>query len=194
MRETNAPKRTVKSCGPDAPVAGVSSQVAKSVFAKTVTSKPGLAGESTKQTVKPSRRESRIAPVTPVVLPPVLFVARDPWVQSAPGFPCALCSQSGETKGKTRTQSAPRECRHTSWLFDILNRAPSAPSSARAGRMLRAARPPDAWRPGWRIRLPRHIVTNQGRCSRSFIVRSCASGHRQRCVAGQGHRCGGGFG
>ena len=29
-------------------------------------------------------------PVEPVVLPPVLFVARDPWVQSAPGFPCAL--------------------------------------------------------------------------------------------------------
>jgi hypothetical protein len=38
--------RTVKSCGPDAPMAGV--KLRGSVHAMTVTNKPGLAGESTK--------------------------------------------------------------------------------------------------------------------------------------------------
>ena len=39
-------KRTAKSCGPDAPVAGV--KLRGGIRATTVTNKPGLAGESTK--------------------------------------------------------------------------------------------------------------------------------------------------
>jgi hypothetical protein len=40
-------KRTVKSCGPDAPVVGVDFVGRESVSWTTVTIKPGLAGEST---------------------------------------------------------------------------------------------------------------------------------------------------
>jgi hypothetical protein len=40
--------RTVKSCGPDAPVAGVKSAMMLRITLATVTKKPGLAGESTK--------------------------------------------------------------------------------------------------------------------------------------------------
>jgi GMP synthase PP-ATPase subunit len=35
----------------------------------------------------------------------VLFVARDQWVQSAPGFPCALCLSEGQKPGQTSDAS-----------------------------------------------------------------------------------------
>ena len=41
-------KRTAKSCGPDAPMAGVKFAGSSRFLGATVTSKPGLAGESTK--------------------------------------------------------------------------------------------------------------------------------------------------
>ena len=51
---------------------------------------------------------------------PVLFVARDPWVQPAPGFPCALTSMRGwkvkQTSGAMRRENA------DSYLRTILNR------------------------------------------------------------------------
>src|SRR5690242_2183198 len=41
---------------------------------------------------------------------PVLFVARDPWVQPAPGFPCALCYRGGwkvtQSSDATRRENA----------------------------------------------------------------------------------------
>ena len=40
-------KRTAKSCGPDAPMAGVKFLGSSRFLGATVTSKPGLAGEST---------------------------------------------------------------------------------------------------------------------------------------------------
>jgi hypothetical protein len=40
--------RTVKSCGPDAPVAGVKLAMMLRITLATVTNKPGLAGESAK--------------------------------------------------------------------------------------------------------------------------------------------------
>ena len=58
-------------------------------------------------------------PVEPVVLPPVLSIARDPRVQSAPGFPCALCSRRRveltQTSGDMRREIA----KHALALFDI---------------------------------------------------------------------------
>ena len=56
----------------------------------TVAKEPGHRGER-EVSRKPLRRESRRCSGSPVVLPPCFFVARGPWVQSAPGFPCALC-------------------------------------------------------------------------------------------------------
>ncbi|MCS3445866.1 hypothetical protein M2222_005324 [Bradyrhizobium elkanii] len=50
-----------------------------------------------------------------LVLPLALFIARDPWVRSAPGFPCALCFRSGETKSKARTDHVARI-----WNYDPL--------------------------------------------------------------------------
>ena len=40
--------RTAKSCGPDAPMAGVKLAMMLRITLATVTNKPGLAGESTK--------------------------------------------------------------------------------------------------------------------------------------------------
>jgi hypothetical protein len=51
----------------------------------TVAGRP-VTGESAKETVKPSRRESRMIRLN-LWSCPVLLVARHPWVQSAPGFP-----------------------------------------------------------------------------------------------------------
>ena len=44
--------RTAKSCGPDAPMAGVKLAMMLRITRATVTNKPGLAEESTKETVK----------------------------------------------------------------------------------------------------------------------------------------------
>src|SRR5262245_35763294 len=53
-----------------------------------------LTGESTKETVKPLRGESRDVSAVPVVLPPcAFFFAHGLRAQSAPGFPCALSSE-----------------------------------------------------------------------------------------------------
>ena len=69
--------------------------------------------ESTKETVTPSRRESRICPVDLWFLTPVLFyLHRRPRVQSAPGFPCALAFQEGETSDKPRVSHAARTRSH----------------------------------------------------------------------------------
>ncbi|MGY4313063.1 hypothetical protein ACVWW1_002366 [Bradyrhizobium sp. JR3.5] len=87
--------RTVKSCGPDALAAGVFSQDADASCEGSDKQAQSRRGEH-EISRNPSRRESRIAPVTPVVLPPsFLPFARGPWVRSAPGFPCALCSREG---------------------------------------------------------------------------------------------------
>jgi hypothetical protein len=93
-------KRTVKSCGPDALVVGVLSQNARASCEGGDKQAQSRRGEH-EVSRNPSRRESRIAPVTPVVLPPsFLPFARGPWVRSAPGFPCALCSRRAERRAK----------------------------------------------------------------------------------------------
>ena len=54
-------------------------------------------GESTKQSLKPLRGESRVVPAEPVVTTLVCFFISHTRlrVQLAPGFPCALCSMRG---------------------------------------------------------------------------------------------------
>ena len=48
------------------------------------------------------------------------FFARDPWVQSAPGFPCALSSEEGETDANLGHHAA-RTRAHIPLLSDKLN-------------------------------------------------------------------------
>ena len=84
-RDERLSSRTAKSCGPSAPTLASSSRVARFSGVK-VARKPGHLGER-EVNRKPSRRESRRCSGSPVVLPPCFFVARGPWVQSAPAFP-----------------------------------------------------------------------------------------------------------
>ena len=79
---------TAKSRGPGAPMLASSFRGASSTEV-TVAKEPGHRGEH-EVSRKPPRRESWGCSGSPVVLPPCFFVARGPWVQSAPGFPCAL--------------------------------------------------------------------------------------------------------
>ena len=85
-------KRTAKSCGPDAPTLVSSLRYEAQA---TVAKEPGHRGEHevSRKTIRAGK--TGVIPVEPVVLPPVLFVARGPRVQSAPGFPCALLNQGG---------------------------------------------------------------------------------------------------
>ena len=86
--------RTAKSCGPGAPTLASSWRRCSRIVPMTVAKEPGHRGEH-EVSRKPLRRESRRCSGSPVVLPPCFFVARGPWVQSAPGFPCALCLMRG---------------------------------------------------------------------------------------------------
>ena len=102
--------------------------------------------KSTKETVTPSRRESRICPVDLWFLTPVLSsLHRRPRVQSAPGFPCALTSQEGERRAKLG-HFMPRECGLTSsQFFDSRIRKASA-SSLRGAIATKQSMPPLAER------------------------------------------------
>ena len=73
----------------------------------TVAKEPGHRGEH-EVSRKPPRRESRRYPVHLWSYPRAFFVARGPWVQSAPGFPCALCFMRGRTSRKARAHRAAR--------------------------------------------------------------------------------------
>src|SRR5947208_17020961 len=68
----------------------------------TVAKEP-FTGESSKQAVKPLRREGRNAPAA--LYARVQFCLRKsharPRVQQAPGLPCALSSRGGQTKMQT---------------------------------------------------------------------------------------------
>jgi hypothetical protein len=92
-RDERLSSRTAKSCGPGAPTLAfkpLRGELLGGDGGKRARSPAGHRGEH-EVSRKPSRRESRRCSGSPVVLPPCFFVARGPWVQSAPGFPCALC-------------------------------------------------------------------------------------------------------
>jgi hypothetical protein len=101
-------KWTVKSCGPDALAAGVSSQHAMACCGGGDKQAQSRRGEH-EVSRNPSRRESRDVPgYTCGPTPELSTFARGPWVRSAPGFPCALCSTEGGTKSKARTNHVAR--------------------------------------------------------------------------------------
>ena len=108
--------RTAKSCGPGAPVLALSfarSKLSGKLLWDDGGNKP-VTGESSKETVKPSRRESRIASAD--LYARVRFLSYSlhtrPRVQRAPGFPCALFYRGGETNRKARAVHAARTRTH----------------------------------------------------------------------------------
>jgi hypothetical protein len=65
--------------------------------------------ESTKQLLKPSRREGRDVSAEPVVPAPCILFARGPWERRAPGLPCALSIFKRDTPIACLGRYAPRE-------------------------------------------------------------------------------------
>jgi hypothetical protein len=98
--------RTVKSCGPDAPMAGVkllrSSRFLRATVTNKLWSRRGEHGISR----KPLRREGRSVSAEPVCSCAFSLSALHmrPRVQRAPGLPCALSFFGGERICKTRAQ------------------------------------------------------------------------------------------
>jgi hypothetical protein len=88
-----AQPRTAKSCGPDLPTLGSSLRATKSAGDGGYQARHSR--ESTKQPLKPSRRECRLYRPCLWFLPPAYFVAGGPWVRPASGIPCALSFPRG---------------------------------------------------------------------------------------------------
>src|SRR5262245_55499088 len=69
-----------------------------------------VTGKSTKETVTPSRRESRTAPVEPVVLPPCFLLHGTHGCNQHPAFPAPSIFEEGENEthssGATRRENA----------------------------------------------------------------------------------------
>ena len=105
-RRTPGTRGRAKSCGPGAPTLASSFREAR-FSGVTVAKEPGHRGEH-EVSRKPLRRESRRCSGSPVVLPPCFFVARGPWVQSAPGFPCALTIVRGTKRHARLGHVVPR--------------------------------------------------------------------------------------
>src|SRR6266487_2384122 len=92
---------------------GAGAKLAGSVPLTTEAKEP-FSGKSTKQAVKPLRREGRNAPAA--LYARVHFCLRKsharPRVQQAPGLPCALYSPRGQTKCKPRAKCVARRRRY----------------------------------------------------------------------------------
>jgi len=89
---TKASSRTAKSCGPDPPTLGPS---LRWWSAGDGGYQARHSRESTKQPLKPSRRECRLFRPCLWWLPPAFHLAGGPWVRPASGIPCALfCSRA----------------------------------------------------------------------------------------------------
>jgi hypothetical protein len=107
-RDGRACWRTAKSCGPDTPTLVSSSQLRS---AGDGGQQARSTGESTKQPLKPLRRESRIASAGPVCSCAFLCASLHtrPRVQRASGFPCALLIGEGGKLLVKPGRHAPRE-------------------------------------------------------------------------------------
>src|SRR5215510_8509502 len=77
-----------------------------------------VTGKSTKEPVTPSRRESRTAPVEPVVLPPCFLLHGTHGCNQHPAFPAPSIFEEGGTRRKARTQRAARTRTHILTLFE----------------------------------------------------------------------------
>jgi hypothetical protein len=98
--------RTVKSCGPDAPMAGVKLLRSSRFLGATVTNKLWSRRGEHGISRKPLRREGRSVSAEPVCSCAFSLSALHmrPRVQRAPGLPCALSFFGGERICKTRAQ------------------------------------------------------------------------------------------
>jgi hypothetical protein len=107
--------RTAKSCGPDAPMAGVKFARSSRFLGATVTNKLWSHRGEHEISRKPLRREGRTASAEPVCSCAfcLLFLHTRPRVQRAPGLPCALFLL-GRTNLQSSGEIAPRECGCTS--------------------------------------------------------------------------------
>ena len=92
-RGRTAPMRTAKSCGPDAPMAGVKFLGSSRFLGMTVTNKLWSRRGEHGISRKPLRREGRSVSAEPVCSCafPLCKLHTRPRVQRAPGLPCALC-------------------------------------------------------------------------------------------------------
>src|SRR5215475_3385039 len=84
-------QRTAKSCGPGA--ATLASSWREVSRWRRWQERP-LTGESTKQTVRPLRGESRVVSAVPVVLPPCFSLHGDYGRSRRPAFPAPLCPEN----------------------------------------------------------------------------------------------------
>ncbi len=97
------------------PDAGAKSWGMEASLRVTVAKEPGHRGEH-EVSRKPSRRESRNAPVEPVVLPPCFLLHGTHGCNQHPAFPAPSDIEEGETRRKARTQRAARM--HSYPLFE----------------------------------------------------------------------------
>jgi hypothetical protein len=102
--------RTVKSCGPDAPMAGVKFSGSSRFLGMTVTNKLWSRRGEHGISRKPLRREGRSVSAEPVCSCAFSLSALHmrPRVQRAPGLPCALFSLGRERIRKTRADAVAR--------------------------------------------------------------------------------------
>jgi hypothetical protein len=130
-------KRTAKSCGPDAPM--LASSLADCSVRRWWQESP-VAKESTKETVKPLRREGRIASAEPVCSCAhfLCILHTRPRVQRAPGLPCALRLERAEvfwTNSRGLRGEIVKLC-----LVYCLRRATLSPVIARLDRAIQYSR------------------------------------------------------
>ena len=132
---TKTRQRTAKSCGPGA--ATLASIRPACAGSATVTIKAAHRGEH-EVSRKPLRGESRDVSAVPVKLVCVLHYPLHTAMraQSAPGFPCALCSKREQTR--CRTQAIPRRENESACLSPSLRGAKRRPFSACSALILRS--------------------------------------------------------
>src|SRR5262245_51022993 len=99
-----------------------------------------VTGKSTKETVTPSRRESRTAPVEPVVLPPCFLLHGTHGCNQHPAFPAPSIFEEGETRRKARALRAARMRTHI--LSHTLSSCPAKAGHPVTGSLSAQARPP----------------------------------------------------
>jgi hypothetical protein len=103
-----ARRRTAKSCGPGAPMSGVTLATMLTHCADNGGKRNGSPGRA-RISRKPLRREGRLSPPVPVVFALAQIPsAREPRVQRPPGLPCALRFTGGTTTRQTRAKRAAR--------------------------------------------------------------------------------------
>ena len=92
------------------PDAGAKLAMMLRITPTTVARKPGSPERARRKPLKPLRREGRVLSAEPVVRTACFFIARGPWVRSAPGLPCALVNRRGPRLQAPLGRNASRDC------------------------------------------------------------------------------------